>query len=41
MSVEYDFDGTIGSFRVTNPDKRIADLLRLEQAKLNRLVISG
>ncbi|MBN37907.1 MAG: hypothetical protein CMI29_05515 [Opitutae bacterium] len=41
MSVEYDFDGTSGSFRVTNPEKRLADLLRVEQAKLNRLVISG
>lgn len=41
MSTEYDFDGTSGSFRVTNPSKRLADLLRVEQAKLNRLVISG
>ena len=41
MSVVYDFDGTSGSFRVTNPEKRLADLLRVEQAKLNRLVISG
>ena len=41
MSVEYDFDGSSGSFRVTNPEKRLADLLRVEQAKLNRLVISG
>jgi hypothetical protein len=42
MSFGYDFEGVRdGYFRATNPKKRLADLLRVEQNKMNRLVLLG